>query len=85
MIKLVVMPLLAMMVGLALLFPGGSAADDPPPRTGLVRDFNHYFINAPSQQNRLFEAKFLGMPIYQNPTDMWVMQEIITELYHFYS
>ena len=44
----------------------------------LVRDFTHLYVE--SNENLPFTARFLGMQIMQNPADMWVMQEIISEV-----
>ncbi len=44
----------------------------------IVKDFRHHYID--SDPERPFAATFLGVPMMQNPADMWMFQEIITEI-----
>lgn len=44
----------------------------------MVAKFNQYYVD--SDPERPFYPKFLGVPAMQTPTDMWVMQEIISEV-----
>ncbi len=50
------------------------------PETGgdPVADFTRLYIE--SDPDRIYSARFLGVPAFQNPADLWVMQEIISEV-----
>lgn len=43
-----------------------------------VAAFTYHYVE--SDHRRPFSAKFLGVPTWQNPCDMWVMQELLTEI-----
>ncbi|MFW6170050.1 MAG: CmcI family methyltransferase [Planctomycetota bacterium] len=74
-----------------LLIAGCSANDSPEHGTNsestvrgdadhrqLIRDFTRLYVE--SDENLPFTARFLGMQTMQNPTDMWVIQEIISDV-----
>jgi len=47
-------------------------------RNEVIRDFTHLYVD--SNEKLPFTASFLGLQIMQNPADMWVIQEIISEV-----
>ncbi len=47
-------------------------------RSELIRDFTHLYVD--SNENLPFTARFLGLQTMQNPADMWVIQEIISDV-----
>ena len=49
------------------------AADDD-----VVERFTWHYVE--SNPERVFAPTFLGVPTWQNPCDLWVMQEIVTEV-----
>lgn len=64
---------ISVLIGSSCLLPSSLSA-----QTDIVRDFRHYYIDSDPQ--RPFAATFLGVPMMQNPADMWMFQEIITEI-----
>ena len=53
---------------------GGDGRSGP----DIVAQFTHYWVE--SDPNRSFSATFLGVPTWQNPLDLWSMQEILSEV-----
>lgn len=47
-------------------------------QSDVVKDFIHEYID--SDPDRPFTASFLGVQRMQNPADMWMMQEMITQV-----
>lgn len=43
-------------------------------------DFARYYSDGPGAEERVFGLRFLGMPIVQNPMDLFVYQEILSEV-----
>lgn len=50
-----------------------------PDESSFIRELNHFYFEAPNQTERIFASTYLGVKLVQNPADMWIMQELITE------
>ncbi len=64
-----------------LLFLLAACSPEPPEierSPDVVADFTRYYID--SDPERIFAARFLGVPAFQNPADLWAMQEILAEV-----
>jgi cephalosporin hydroxylase len=44
----------------------------------VVRNFIEYYLD--SDPSRPYQMRFMGIPVWQNPADMWAVQEIIYEV-----
>ena len=47
----------------------------------LIKQFNHYYFEYYAKDSlRGYDSRFLGVVIGQKPADMWILQELITEI-----
>ncbi len=46
----------------------------------LALDFARYYSDGPGAEARVFGLRFLGLPIVQNPLDLFIYQEILWEV-----
>ena len=61
---------------LALFGASGIPGEEQRSREEIIADFTKLYYAS----NVHYRTKFLGIPSLQNPCDMWVLQEIITEI-----
>jgi cephalosporin hydroxylase len=71
---------LRVVVSSSLLLGLGQCSKPKSPDDALVTSFNRYYLEGPGARKRVFDSKFLGVSLIQAPTDMWMFQEIITEV-----
>ncbi len=74
-----------LLISLVLLFIGLSSCLSKSKETlwdsEITRKFVHHWIDYTTKNWAvLFGSRFLGLPLMQNPADMWITQEIIAEI-----
>lgn len=61
----------------------GPASSAPAPAAtteSIPSQFNRYYLEGPGKEERVFAGKWLGVPIAQNPADLAMYQEIVSEV-----
>ena len=77
--KKIVMPLLLLFIGLPSFSLSKSAESmwDSEATKNFTHHFFEYYTKNPAI---MYGSTFLGLVLMQNPADLWIMQEIITEI-----
>lgn len=76
--KLLIIPLVLLLIG---LFSCLSKSPENMWDSEITKKFtHHYFDYFTKNTDVLLGSNFLGLFILQNPADMWIMQEMITEI-----
>jgi cephalosporin hydroxylase len=69
----------ALVAILAALACGEPMPEDLDP-DAIALDFARYYSDGPGSDERVYGLHFFGMPIVQNPMDLFIYQEILTEV-----
>jgi cephalosporin hydroxylase len=77
--KILLIPLVLLFIGLPS--PGLSESPETMWDSEITKKFTHHFFEYYTKNPAImYGSTFLGLVLMQNPADMWIMQEIITEI-----
>jgi cephalosporin hydroxylase len=77
--KILLIPLVLLFIGLPS--PGLSESPETMWDSEITKKFTHHFFEYYTKNPAImYGSTFFGLVLMQNPADMWIMQEIITEI-----